>query len=206
MHPFFTEIEKYPELKKECRTELTKLPEPYIGKDKLSAILLGADPTNNGIPGDIGLKELDYVFGLNNENYQKWFFRPQMTNLKSIGLQKDNLYIQNICRNYFENQTSKNKNWSKIAKIWVKYLNEELKSLPHEIPVLITALKIMKVLVENIPPAEDIYNNPIKFLPLYSQTLQRNIYPLYRNPKYFLSKKYPDYKIFLTEKFVNPRS
>lgn len=199
MHPFFTEIEKHPDLKKECRMNITSLPEPFIGKNKIKAILLGADPTNDGISKDKGLKILETVFGINSE-YEKFFFAPQLINLKAVGLDKDNLYIQNICRNYFVEQTAKNKNWNKIAKLWIKYLYEEIKDLPSDVPVLVTAEKIMKIFVCYVPHAEEMYLHPGKYLPFYSDELKRNIYPLYRNPKYFLTKKFPEYKKLLKEK------
>ena len=53
-HPFFEEIINYPDLVTFCNMEITELPQAYIGKGEIKAILLGADPTNNGIKTNKG--------------------------------------------------------------------------------------------------------------------------------------------------------
>lgn len=195
MHPFFTTVKNYPELNVHCRSDLTKLPKPFYGQSELKAILLGADPTNNGVRNNAGLKELDNVFGINSE-YERDFWDLQSRNLSAIGLNKENLYIQNVCRNYFTDQTSKNKYWNKIATIWLPYMNEELEQLNHKIPILVTAEKIMKLLIPETPPAEEIYSMAVK-ADFYSDYFKRKVYPLYRNLKYNLTADWPDYKEFL---------
>jgi hypothetical protein len=200
MHNFFIEIKKYPELEKHCRTDLTILPKPYKGKEKIKAILLGADPTNNGIKGKEGLIELVKVFGINSE-FERSFFGPQRTNLNAIGLTKENLYIQNVCRNYFADQTSENKYWSDIAKLWLKYLEQELAFLDANLPVFITAERIMRLLVSNAPSAKDIYTLRQK-PPFLSEVLNRRIIPLYRHPKYLLSANWNEYKLYIM-KLIN---
>lgn len=163
MHPFFTEIQNQPHLATYCDLNKTYLPEAYRGSEDLKAILLGADPTNNGTKDKKGLKEIKTVFGIGE--YAE-FFRPQETNLKQINLDKENLYIQNVCRNYFKEETSKNKHWSEVAKLWMKYLKEELDTLDPEmkLPVLATSEVIMKVLVGNeIARASAIYKNNISY-------------------------------------------
>lgn len=177
---------------------MTHLPEPYRGKNELKAILLGADPTNNGIRTNPGLKRLGKVFGINSR-YEKDFFNPQKTNLSAIGLDKDDLYIQNVCRNYFMDQTSKNDGWEMIAKHWLPFLAEELSYLDIKLPVLATAEKIMKVLVPDIPPANEIYTL-VKEPTFYSTALNRVVYPLYRNKDYTLSSNYPIYRDFLKQR------
>lgn len=197
MHPFFNEIKKYPTIEKYCRTDLTKLPLPYSGKGKLKAIILGADPTNDGIKTDKCLKQLETVFGIGSE-YEKYFFAPQMVNLKAIKLNKDNCYIQNLCRNYFTVQTTENKHWKDIAKIWLPFLADELSALDFDIPVFVTAEKIMKVLCPEVPTATDVYNKCHK-LTFFSKDLNRNVFPLYRQPTYYLSKNWPEYKEYLKQ-------
>ncbi len=197
MHPFFSEIKTYPELVNQIRFDLTELPEPYVGKNKIKAILLGADPTNDGIKTDKGPKQLKIVFGINSE-YEKIFFAPQMINLSALEIDKDNLFIQNVCRNYFINQTGNNKKWNAIAELWLKYLKEEIDEYP-DILVFVTAEKIMKVLTKTIIKARDFYNYPEKYLPLYSELVQRDVYPLYRHPNYYLSNN-STYKNFLRKK------
>lgn len=198
MHPFFNEIKNYPNLSQEIRFDLTDLPDPYIGR-KIKAILLGADPTNNGIKTDKGLKQLATVFGIDSE-YEKFFFGPQLTNLRALEISKDNLFIQNVCRNYFINQTGRNKKWNMVAELWIKYLKEDIDEYPN-IPILITAEKILKVLTKTTVKASDLYNNPEEHLPLWSESLQRDIYPLYRHPNYYLSNKSnSDYRNYLRKK------
>ena len=198
MHPFFSEIKQYPALEKSCRTDLVKLPDSYKGKGTIKAILLGADPTNDGIKTCKGLKQLDTVFGIGSE-FENAFFTPQFVNLKAIGLtNKDHLFIQNLCRNYFRDQTSENKNWSQVAKIWFPFLAEELSAINNAIPVLVTAEKIMKVLVPGLPSAEKIYNMKHK-LPFFSPDLNRKVFPLYRQPTYYLSNNWPGYREYLKQ-------
>jgi len=141
---------------------------------------------------------MKHVFGINSP-YEKYFFGPQLTNLQSIGLEKDQLYIQNVCRNYFHEQTSGNKQWEEVAELWLPYLRAELKTLPREIPVLVTAEKIMKVLVPEPPKADTIYRMACMF-PFYSDIIERQVFALYRHPKYLLRKNWPEYGAFLKKK------
>lgn len=199
MHPFFTEISKYPELAKYCKLDIQNLPEAYIGKNKIKAILLGADPTNNGTKKSPGRKILKTVFGVNE--FEE-FFKPQELNLRSIGLDKDNLFIQNVCRNYFIDETSKNRKWNEIAKLWLEYLINELDIFDPErrIPVLATSEVILKLLSEKVLKASDIYKHCIKFD--FNETLLgRDIYAFYRHPKYLLHKNV-EYKDFLIKSII----
>jgi hypothetical protein len=198
-HPFFTEVNNYPHLVMDCNLNINVLPQEYKGKNKIKAILLGADPTNNGIKNKPGLVELETVFGISTD-YEKDFFNPQLINLREINISKEDLYIQNLCRNYFKDQTGKNKNWDAVGKLWVKYLKEELKQFEPDIPILATAEKILRVLTDCKSKAEEIYNHPERHLPLYSQCLLREVYPLYRHPKYYLSQQ-PEYLKYLSIKF-----
>lgn len=199
MHSFFNEIKKCSELFQEIRFDLTELPVPYVGKNKIKAILLGADPTNNGIKTDKGLKALETVFGIESD-YEKFFFGPQMINLNALKISKDDLFIQNVCRNYFVKQTGNNKKWNAVAELWIKYLKEEIDEYP-DIPIMVTAEKIIKVLTKTTVKARDLYDYPEKHLPIYSESLQREVYPLYRHPSYYLSNKsHSDYRNFLRKK------
>lgn len=197
MHPFFDEIKNYPELANQIRYDLTELPHSYEGKNKIKAILLGADPTNDGIKTDKGLKPLKTVFGIDSD-YEKFFFAPQIINLNALEIDKDNFFIQNVCRNYFKDQTGNNKKWGAVAELWLKYLKEEIDMYPN-IPVLITAEKIIKVLTKTTIKAKLLYDNPEKYLPLYSESLQREVYPFYRHPKYYLSNN-STYRNYLRKK------
>lgn len=166
-----------------CNMDIKNLPNPYKDKNsKIKAILLGADPTNNGIRKLPGLIKLETVFGIDSE-YEKYFFSPHKHNLEVLNISKENLYIQNLCRNYFKDQTSKNKGWEKVANIWIELFKDELKKDFESIPILVTAEKIMKVLIKDCPKAENIYNKN-----LFSLTFEKHsVYALYRHPKYNLS-------------------
>lgn len=197
-HPFFSEINNYPKLKPACRFDITDLPKSFLGIKKTKAILLGADPTNNGIKNDPGLKKLDYVFGINSV-FEQFFFNPQMVNLKAINLSKDDLFIQNVCCNYFVEQTSGNKFWKETAKLWLPYLKEELSKFDKKIPVLVTAEKILGLFYHDVPSATEIYSLEINPC-FYSDYLEREIYPLYRHPKYLLSKNWEQYRTYLIQR------
>ena len=197
MHPFFADIQNYPHLAVYCDLSITNLPAAYRGKGPIKAILLGADPTNNGTKDNKGLKELKTVFGLGE--YTE-FFSPQKSNLSHIGLDKENLYIQNVCRNYFKEETSKNKYWGEIAQVWLPYLKEELDKFDaaKKLPVLSTSEVIMKVLVEEkVANPSAIYANNLSYV---SEVLGRQVYALYRHPRYSLSSDTNRlYKEFLNE-------
>ena len=139
-HPFFEEIKRYSDLKPHINFEIVDLPKPYKGQNRIKAIILGADPTNNGIKTDKGLKQLNTVFGIGSE-YEVDFFKPQLINLKALTLDKNDLFIQNFCRNYFTTQTGQNPKWNKIAELWIQYFKNEIERFEN-IPILVTAEKI----------------------------------------------------------------
>lgn len=200
VHPFFYEMEGDYHLRNYCRMRITALPKAYKGKEKIKAILLGADPTNNGIKGKPELIQLSTVFGIGSE-YEKYFFKPQLVNLNAIGFAKEELYIQNLCRNYFYEQTYANPYWLTFAQIWLKYLKEELGKLHNKkLPLLASSEIIMKALVNEVPPAKALYEEPKKYLPLKSEELDRYVYPLYRHYRYSLSKGNEIYREFLINK------
>jgi len=62
-HSFFEEISNDSELADYCNLDITTLPEAHIPTNPIKAIVLGADPTNNGPAGE-GLIELNKVFGI----------------------------------------------------------------------------------------------------------------------------------------------
>lgn len=86
-HSFFAEIENFPELKAVCRMDILSLPEPWTPVKEAKAIILGADPTNNGVAGKRGLIGLEYVFGIGHK-YENSFWGTQKRNLLAIGLKK----------------------------------------------------------------------------------------------------------------------
>ncbi|MCK9401394.1 MAG: hypothetical protein M0Q51_15555 [Bacteroidales bacterium] len=180
-----------------------EFPLPHIPELTIKAIVLGADPTN---PSE---KRIEYVFdlypdeSLRNRGYS-WIIE---NNLKSIGLSWHHVYVQNLCKNYFNGVTSIEKeNWLKAAEVWVGDLREELDSIqkiPSHIPILATTYYIVKALVT--PPnhykePKIYYGNDYKnFVPLPPDNcmLNRPLIPFYRSTSYYLGNNkrngYRDY-------------
>jgi hypothetical protein len=198
-HPFFADLQNHPQLQPVCRTDNTSLPEAWTPVKDAKAIVLGADPTNDGVAGKRGLIELDYAFGIGHK-HENSFWGAQKRNLTAIGLKKEEVYVQNICRNYFKDQTAKNKHWETVADLWIPYLKEELSIIPSHVPVLATAETIMKFLVGNVPEPKIIYQweKPFSF---YSKKLEREVLPFYRHPQYSLVKPTYPYKQYLVDRF-----
>jgi hypothetical protein len=199
-HQFFVEIENYPELSNCVRFDIQELPEAHK-PNSVKAIVLGADPTNDGVPKNKGLKKLDCVFGIGMSEFERWYFGLQQINLSAIGLSKDTVYVQNVCRNYFTCQTKENKNWYRVASLWVKFLKEEIKSIDKNIPVLATCEEVFTMLTKRKAPFKDIYGLECK-LPFYSDDLQRDVFPLFRGRSYMLHEgKWTGYKNYLKNYF-----
>lgn len=97
-------VNEYPEL---ISTAFT-LPKAHRGQGNIMAIVLGADPTHIVDRKPI---EMKVVFDLDQPEKSP-YWRSININLQQIGLTLDNLYVQNVCRNYFTCETSQNKNGS----------------------------------------------------------------------------------------------
>ncbi|WP_026896761.1 hypothetical protein [Daejeonella oryzae] len=147
----------------------------------IKAIVLGCDPSNTHD------KELKYAFGIETETpLLKGFFAGILKNLAVIGMSLNDVYVQNLCQNYFEEETSKNKSWNKAAAVWIPYLKAELDQLPISkiVPVFLTAAPLYQVLtadgIKKIKPRE-LYTKP-ELLPVKvsDNYLERPLFPLYR--------------------------
>ncbi len=173
-------------------------PRPYIGSGEIKAIILGADPTRivNGNP-----QPFNMVFELDNERSPYW--RGIGKNIELLdGITMDNVYVQNMCRNYFTRETSQNKHWTSIARdCWVKVLNEELdRQFSPTIPVLITTEFILHACLANAPrfKARDIYSNCMSYS-WKDNLFGREVLALYRHPAYSLNK-WSEYARFLSNR------
>lgn len=149
--------------------------------NNIKAIVLGCDPSN------IHDQQLKYPFALETENKKlKLFFSGIKANLKIIGLSEETVYIQNLCQNYFMEETSKNKYWKKAAEVWIPYLKEELNSLPinKNVPVFLTAGMLYEVLlskgVKKYKPKELYSNSGLLPIRAEDNLLERPLFPLYR--------------------------
>jgi len=81
-----------------------------------------------------------------------------MNNLNEIGLTEKDIYAQNLEQKYLEYETSINKLWEVEANNWLPELIREFDNFDsdREIPVLITAKRIMKFLTNK---QFDLLNN-----------------------------------------------
>ena len=177
-----------------------ELPGPFTGTGKIKAVILGADPTHiiDGLP-----RKISKVFDLDDEKSPYW--KGIKKNLNTIeGLSMDNIHVENLCRNYFSCETSKNKSWVEIARnYWAPFLRDELdKKYSKDIPVLITTQFILfAILAEGQQKmnAETIYKSN-KFFKPAENLLNRDVFAFYRHWSYSLKKK-DNYARFLSTKF-----
>ena len=172
--------------------DAVSLPKPYVGDGPIKTIVIGADPTylkDNG--------KFEFVFGL--ENTDSKFFRGILINLDQVGLSLDNVYVQNLIKPYFKKETSKNPDWEECALLWLENLKREIDDrFDRTIPVLVTAHKILKLIVyrehlRGISP-KMIYSKPMVFEPR-TNFFGRNVLAMFRHYTYQLGKweNYRDY-------------
>lgn len=176
------------------------IPEAHEGRGEIKAIILGADPTH--IVGNCPVR-MEKVFGLEKaEDSPYW--RGINKNLQQIGLTLDNVYVQNVCRNYFDRETSKNEKWEEIAtNYWIPLLKEELdRRFEIKVPILMTTQFILWAALENDRKkfkAKDLYCGH-KCIPGEDNKFKRSLYAIYRHPYYSLNKpEFNYYKGFLGE-------
>lgn len=167
----------------------------------IKAIILGADPTHivNGNP-----VEIKKVFGL-DLNYSP-YWNGINNNIKQVeGLSVDNVYVQNVCRNYFKFETSQNKDWVTVAReYWIPFLKAELdEKFDKSIPIFITTEFILKAALNN--PAKKIRANELytncESIDKEDNLFEREIIAFYRHFKYNL-KNWPEYNSYINEKIL----
>lgn len=180
------------------------LPSAYFEQlDNVKAIVLGCDPSNRHS------HNLRYVFGIDSGIPKlDSFFSGIESNLKQIGLDRQCVYIQNLCQNYFKSETTGNTIWHEAAKIWRQYLKEELQSLNilGEIPVLLTAQDIyFGLLNEGVKKhkAKNLYSDlSLVPIPPEDNFLERPLIPLFRGGwGYYELEKWKDYRTHLQRLF-----
>ena len=170
-------------------------PEAFcIYPSKIKAIVLGCDPTNTHT------KSMPFVFGFHSPHKEApKFFSGIEENLQQIGLDHTCVYIQNLCRNYFDQESSDNKVWKEVAQLWIPRLKEELHNLPDERPVFLTSELLYKVLLnEGLKPysASELYSNlELTPIPAKDNRLNLPLLPLYRHHEYKLDlEKWEGYR------------
>ncbi len=173
-------------------------PEPYKGIGEIKAIILGADPTRivNDQP-----QPFNIVFELDNDKSP--YFRNIQKNINLVeGLSMDNIYVQNLCRNYFTKETSDNKQWVDIARnYWSDYLAKELDSMfDPSVSVLVTTELLLKVCLKTgkARKAKDIYSQCL-YIAGEDNLLGSDMFAFYRHYWYSLDR-WPTYRDFVTRK------
>jgi hypothetical protein len=170
----------------------------------IKAVLLGCDPSNQHN------RNLEYAFGIGTKTpLLKQFFTGIKNNLDEIEISLNEVYVQNLCQNYFKVETSKNPFWRLYAKIWIKYLKEELDSLAisKDTPVFLTAEDLYKALIkEGIKKQQpkELYSN-LELVPIKAEDnyLNRPLIPLFRGGHgYYDLKKWPNYTDHLKKLFL----
>lgn len=190
----FDEIIQIQKYKSVCRLDINEFPKPYYKSiNNIKAIVLGADPSNPQ------KRKFDYVFGL-EQGEQSPYFRSILKNLKVVGLNLENIYVQNLCCNYFNKVTDENDLFIEIANsYWLPNLKSELDGLfPPNIPVFITAWKALIV----VSPSAAIYAKDKKRI--YKQAiifaeslLNLPVIALFRGGFGYYDLSKPDYKKYV---------
>lgn len=176
-------IERYPELRRLIKTEKI-LPLPHRPSNRVRAIVVGADPSN---PSE---HTFTHVFGIGGRD--KRYFQGVENNLEHVGLSQDDVYVQNLVQNYCTLVTDSNDKWYDFAKLWLPELKRELDAFERDIPVFVTARKILCVLTGKLDGKNAWYSNYYReptFVPASENALGRDVFPLFRHRYYSLGKK-----------------
>jgi hypothetical protein len=165
------------------------IPEPFIGNsEKLKAIVLGCDPTAFN-KNKIRIK-FDTVFGLGGNDLR--YFAGIQSNLLSIGINLEEIYVQNLITEYQKYESSKNKEWHITSQKFISARVTEFDTIdPMRIlPVLLTSELLYKALLNNGEKriaAKDFYNGKVSIPITPDQNkLYRPLIPFYRHRKYNL--------------------
>ena len=162
------------------------VPGPFFYNAKrLNAIILGADPSNFSDKGKRTI--LTKAFGIGDGDAR--YFQGILANLKEIGLNLEDIYVDNLIQKYLNSETSKNIDWTRLAKQNITECLGRLDKIDERrrLPVFITAEAIFAVISSSNKKAVYYYTNPdsIPVSPADNE-LRRPIIPLYRHLKYSL--------------------
>lgn len=178
-------------------------PKPYCNNPgKVKAFVLGCDPT--AFTRDERLKpvgqrkhiELDTVFDIGRDLR---YFAGILNNLKEIGLSQDDVYVQNLVSDYLEEESSKNKEWIRIAQRYIPGLIEEFDKIDpsRNTPVLLTSELLYRALLKDgmkKVSARDFYELKAEIpIPPDVNELGRPLIPFYRHRAYALGDKHKAY-------------
>lgn len=174
------------------------IPCEYVKKrEEVKAIILGADPSNFSNAGET--VKIKTVFDLGGKDDR--YFRSILTNIKEVGLNLKNIYVQNLVRNFMTEETAKNKLWLDFVEVWKPLLKQDLDLLnPRKnIPVFATAECILNALlnpdVKKIS-AKEYFEKCIVLKPEQNY-LERTIIPCFR--RHYPYQNYPLYIKFINK-------
>jgi hypothetical protein len=166
-------------------------PKPHqSSKTKISAIILGCDPT--AFDKSNNLLQFNTVFDIGGD---KRYFAGILKNLNELNLTMEDIYVQNLIPEYREVESSKDKNWIKAAQGFISARKTEFDKLDpsRTVPVFLTSELIYKALLnDNEKPrsAKDIYNTLGEFfIPASMNKLGRPLVPFYRHLAYSMKNK-----------------
>ena len=165
-------------------------PLPFRGNAKhLKAFVLGCDPT--AFDKNNTLLQFKYVFDIGcDERY----FAGVKVNLKEIGLNLDDIYVQNLVSEYQEEETAKNKKWEAEALKSVPGKKEEFDKIDpsKKLPVFLTSELLYRALLNDgikREKAKDLYESDEIVISAEKNRLGRPLIALYRHQAYALKEK-----------------
>jgi len=162
-------------------------PKPHIPK-KTKAFVLGCDPTAFDKNGS--RLEFDFVFDVGKD---KRYFAGILSNLNHLGLDLENVYVQNMVTDYLDKETSNNK------KVWMQLAGESIVDRKKEFdradpggnwPVFLTSWLLYDALLNDDMPrktAKELYESAEIISPEQNQ-LGRKLIPLFRHHEYKYQK------------------
>jgi len=179
----------YDELIKTLRTEFQDVyvdddawPKAFRGSKRIKAIVLGTDPGNT-YKGKVQRFEL--VFGL--ENPSSCYFMSIRENIRLLKhLDMEEVCVQNVCRGYFNCDTSNNKKWLAAGELWLPFLKNELdQQFTSDVPAMATSEIILRLVAPNHKrnQCRDYYEN-CRFISPEDNRLGRLLIPAFRHPEY----------------------
>jgi hypothetical protein len=178
---------------------MQKIPAPTpfcYSPNQVSAIVLGADPSNFSDKGET--KVLTKVFGIGDGDSR--YFQGILKNLKEVGLGLENIYVDNLIQDYLDFESSDYRLWEPVARNNIPDCLARLDSIDRKrkLPVFLTTEVLYKVLINTQPiSANQFYTQP-KLIPIPAESneLKRPLIPFYRHQDYsMLIQKWNLYRL-----------
>ncbi len=172
--------------------------EHSVKSKKVKAVILGSDPSNFNNNGKTEV--VSHVFDLQNPKSQ--YFKGISKNIRLLELDKNNIYVQNLVRNYMTKETIDNKLWFEFSELWKPLLKEDLDKLDPKkvLPVFAADECVLNALL-NFPNEQRLaplnyYTENIIVKP-EENFLERNLIPCFRGN--YLYSDYPLYVKFIKQ-------